>query len=224
MKQALDQIEKRLAQLREETLIDRLTKLEARFRSMLTKQKEVTQSTVAVQSSVTNVGKLTRADLINLRKLASEEHELAEEAHQTMDILVEDGTSVVFTTVVATLERDLGRLADMLTNNRFDEFVQSLQSDVEVTLQELIDALQRNLKKKKSEGGGKCDCEPPLVPGSAELKLLRSMQSRVFDRTKLLDKMLGGSEPDAVMKNEVSALAEMQKKVSEMTLQLSEKY
>jgi len=225
LKQALDQIEKRLAQLREETLIDRLARLEARFRSMLSKQTEVTQSTVSVHAKQTVAGKLTRGDLIGLRKLATEERELAEEANQTNEMLIEDGTSIVFPRVVSNLQADLVRLGELLEDGRADEYTQALQHDVAVTLQELIDALQRNLQKKKSEGGsGQCNCEPPLVPGSAELKMLRSMQLRVHHRTELLGKVLESGELDSSMKKEVAALTEMQKKVAEMALEMSEKY
>lgn len=225
LKQALDQIEKRLAQLREETLIDRLARLEARFRNMLSKQKEVTQSTVSVHAKQTAAGKLTRGDLLGLRKLATEERELAEEANQTNEMLIEDGTSIVFPRVVANLQSDLLRLGDLLEEGRADEYTQALQQDVAVTLQELIDALQRNLQKKKSQGGGgECNCEPPLVPGSAELKMLRSMQLRVHHRTELLGKVLESGELDASMNKEVTALTEMQKKVAEMALEMSEKY
>ena len=225
LKRALDQIEKRLAQLREETLIDRLARLEARFRSMLSKQTEVTQSTVSIHAKQTLAGKLTRGDLLGIRKLAMEERELAEEANQTNEMLIEDGTSIVFPRVVANLQADLVRLGGLLEDGHADEFTQALQHDVAVTLQELIDALQRNLQKKKSEGGsGQCNCEPPLVPGSAELKMLRSMQLRVHHRTELLSKVLESGELDSSMKKEVAALTEMQKKVAEMALEMSEKY
>ena len=225
LKEALDQIEKRLAQLREETLIDRLARLEARFRSMLARQEEVTRSTVATYKKQLDAGKLTRADALGLRKLSAEERDLAEEANQTNELLIEDGTSVVFPRVVANLQGDLIRLGDLLDESKVDMYTQALQQDVAVTLQELIDALQRNLKKKKgNEGSGECNCEPPLVPGSAELKMLRSMQLRVHHRTELLNKALETGELDASMKKEVSALTEMQKKVAEMALEMAEKY
>jgi paraquat-inducible protein B len=228
LKKALDEIEQRLAQLREDTLIDKLARLEARFRGMLERQKEVTAATASIHARQEESGKLARADRIKLRKLAAEESALAEEAYQTIDILVEDGTSVVFPRVVTNLQEDLQLIAKFLTEQQTGEYTQTLQQEAEVTLQELIDALQRNLKKKKGGGGGACDCEPPLLPGSAELKLLRSMQVRVNRRTSAFDKLGLDAKLDAELEQmrtkEAQTLTELQEEVAEMTLELSEKY
>ena len=226
LKKALDEIEERLAQLREDTLIDRLARLEARFRSMLARQKKITADTAAVHATLASGGKLSRANRLKLRKLAGQEKEIAEQAFQTIDILIEDGTSVVFPRVVKNLQEDLILVAELLNTQRTDDYTQALQEGVEVTLQELIDALQRNLKKKKGGGGGgQCDCEPALLPGSAELKLLRSMQVRVNRRTVAFDKLeTDGDNVDATLKKEAANLAELQEEVAEMALELAEKY
>jgi len=225
LKKALDEIEQRLAQLREDTLIDRLARLEARFREMLDRQKEVTTATVALHARREERGKLARADRLKLRKLVAEEKALAEEAYQTIDILVEDGTSVVFPRVVTNLQADFVRISELLDEQQTGDFTQSLQQETEVTLQELIDALRRNLKKKKGGGGGgSCDCEPPLLPGSAELKLLRSMQVRVNRRTTAFDKLELDAELEAMRAKEAKTLTDLQEEVAEMTLELAEKY
>ncbi|MEM6472363.1 MAG: hypothetical protein AAF802_22565 [Planctomycetota bacterium] len=224
LKKALDEIEQRLAQLREDTLIDRLARLEARFRSMLNQQKEISAATLAIAEKQSEAGKLSRADRLKLRKLSNQERELSERAFQTIDILIEDGTSVVFPRVVKNVQEDLVLVADLLASQRTDAYTQGLQQGVEVTLQELIDALQRNLKKKKGGGGGSCDCEPPLLPGSAELKLLRSMQVRVNRRTQAFDKLGGAEKIDEVLEKEVANITALQEEVAEMTLELAEKY
>ena len=225
LKKALDEIEQRLAQLREDTLIDRLARLEARFREMLDRQKEVTIATAALHARREERGNLARADRLKLRKLVAEEKALAEEAFQTIDILVEDGTSVVFPRVVTNLQADFARIAELLDDQQTGAFTQSIQQETEVTLQELIDALRRNLKKKKGGGGGgSCDCEPPLLPGSAELKLLRSMQLRVNRRTTAFDKLELDAELKAMRAKEAKTLTDLQEEVAEMTLELAEKY
>ncbi|MEM8670716.1 MAG: hypothetical protein AAGG48_24530 [Planctomycetota bacterium] len=224
LKKALDEIEQRLAQLREDTLIDRLSRLEARFRAMLALQKEITAATLTIAENENENGKLSRSERLKLRKLSSQERELAEKAFQTLDILVEDGTSVVFPRVVKNVQEDLELVANQLADQRTDAYTQSLQQGVEVTLQELIDALQRNLKKKKGGGGGSCDCEPPLLPGSAELKLLRSMQVRVNRRTEAFDKLKEADKLDDRLEKEVANITALQEEVAEMTLELAEKY
>ena len=224
LKKALDEIEQRLAQLREETLIDRLARLEARFREMLARQRKITESTASIQQHRNAQGKLRRADRLKLKKLASDERDLAEQAYQTLDILVEDGTSVVFPRVVSSLREDLESVGALLDDQRTGDYTQALQQEIELTLQELIDALQRNLKKKKGGGSGQCDCEPPLLPGSAELKLLRSMQLRVNRRTVHFDKTRPHGALDDVLRKEISQITSLQEEVAEMALELAEKY
>jgi hypothetical protein len=55
---------------------------------------------------------LTRADRLQVGKLAAEEGKLATMAEQAMEIIIEDGTSVVFPEVVGQLRDDLAKVAE----------------------------------------------------------------------------------------------------------------
>ncbi|MEC9092435.1 MAG: hypothetical protein VX438_07000, partial [Planctomycetota bacterium] len=69
-------------------------------------------------------------------------------------------------------------------------------------------------------GGG----NQPLLPASAELKMLRSAQLRINRRTKSIDEIRPMNKPlTESMKTEVAGLAKRQSEISEMTIKLMEK-
>jgi hypothetical protein len=98
-----------------------------------------------------------------------------------------------------------------------------MQRDVETTLQELIDALQAEARKKKQEsaggqgsGGGK----PPLLPGSAELKLLKSRQLRVNRRTEAVETARKGQPLASEQQAELAELSRQQSAIEDLTQRL----
>src|SRR5262249_11670132 len=81
-----------------------------------------------------------------------------------------------------------------------------LQESIVASLQDLLDAV-REMQKKNEKGDsnnndtGDSDRNPPLLPGSAELKLLKSWQVRVNRTTLEIDKERTGSAappPDVI--------------------------
>jgi hypothetical protein len=65
--------------------------------------------------------------------------------------------------------------------------------------------------------------EPPLLPTSAELKLLRSAQLRVNRRTKSFDDVRPAGELDEVLREEVVKISKHQDKVAAMTRAMIER-
>ncbi len=61
-----------------------------------------------------------------------------------------------------------------------------MQAEIEDTLKMLIDALRRTIEDGEGKCG-QCNGEPPLVPMSAEVKLILALQKRVAKRTKDYD-------------------------------------
>jgi hypothetical protein len=153
---------------------------------------------------------------------------LAFQAQQALDIILDDGTSVVFPDVVEQLRDDLITVGGLLGDNlRTDGYTQTMQHEVEVTLEELIEALQKAQKQKDSEGGGGGGGgggNEPLLPSSAELKLLRAAQLRVNRRTESLEQARPAEgEFDLVLKDEVRKVSERQADIGEMTLKILER-
>jgi uncharacterized low-complexity protein len=243
LEEALKEIEDRLAQLREETQVEKLAKLEARFREMLAVQRDLSARTLVIDKKKTdNMGQLARSDRNALKSLGEDERglqiikqegqpdrvPLAFRAQQALEIILDDGTSVVFPDVVEQLRDDLITVGSLLADNlRTDSYTQAMQKEIESTLEELIDALQKAQKQKDGDGGGGGGGgggNEPLLPGSAELKLLRAAQLRVNRRTAALEASRPESgEFDPVLKQEVRKVAERQAEIGEMTLKMVER-
>jgi hypothetical protein len=242
LEEALREIEERLAQLREETQIEKLAKLEARFREMLAVQKELTAKTLVIdKKKIDNMGQLARSDRNGLKSLGEDERglaiikqegqpdrvPLAFRAQQALEIIIDDGTSVVFPDVVEQLRDDLVTVGGLMSDSlRTDNYTQAMQKEIEITLEELIEALQKAQKQKEGGGGGGGGGggNEPLLPGSAELKLLRAAQLRVNRRTTALEASRPAEgEFDSVMKEEVQKVSQRQADIGEMTLKILER-
>ncbi len=233
LEEALDEIERRLAQLREEMRADRLAKLEAHFRQMLAIQEPITAATVEMErlrGGGNQDRKHNRKDRIRIRRLGDQENQLAILAQKALDILVEDGTSTVFPHVVEQLREDLYSTASLLGDFKTGSYTQAMQREIEQTLKELIEALEEAQKQAEEnappppgQSPPPSDKQPPLLPDSAELKLLRSAQLRVNRRTKSFDDIRPDGELDGVLKREMVKIAAQQENVFEMTLEMVER-
>jgi len=192
LKKAREEIEKRLAQLRKEMQEELLAALEARFREMLNKQKPVTLETTSLEG-IRKQREWKRAEKLSCAKLGEEERFIGGLADVALQIIKEDGTTVVFPRIVERLRDDLFAVSERLKAEQTDGYTQDLQQEIERTLQDLIEALQR--AQEVSEQSGKPGesqsgqpPNPPLVPDSAELKLIKNAQMRVNRLTTSFDK------------------------------------
>jgi hypothetical protein len=153
---------------------------------------------------------------------------LAGKAQQALDIIVDDGTSVVFADVVEQVRDDLVGAGNLLIEHlRTDSDTAALQREIETTLEELIEALQLAQQQKESsggEGGGSGAGQESLLPNSAELKLLRSAQLRINRRTAALDQARPAHfKLDDPLKAESRKIAERQMEIAEMTARILER-
>ena len=221
LKKALKEIEDRLAQLREEERLDKLAKLEARFQEMLVRQQAATASTTEVDKRRAGSETLRRADVILLGKVATEEQSLTEMASQALELIRDDGTSVVFPRVVQRMHGDLERVAKWLSNRDTGRLTQSTQVEIERTLEELIAALKEAQKTPKSgkpkQGKLGQPSEDPLMPDNAELKLLRAAQERVNRLTREFDKQWLAKPLDEPGREEIRRISQRQQDISIMT-------
>jgi hypothetical protein len=150
---------------------------------------------------------------------------LAGKAQQALDIIIDDGTSVVFPDVVEQLRDDLINVGNLLADNlRTDKYTAMLQKEIETTLEELIEALQIVQSQRQGGGGGGGGGQEPLLPNSAELKLLRSAQLRINRRTVALDQTRAPGGPlDDPLKDETRKIADRQAEIAEMTVRILER-
>ncbi len=225
LEKALQEIEERLAQLREETQLEKLARLEARFKEMLVRQKEASKQTIDLHAKRDSNGELSRIERLAVGKVSAEEQALAEAAQQAYDIIVEDGTSVVFPEIVGQLRDDLASVGKMIASQKTDPYVQSQQREIEISLEELIEALKKAQSQKESGGGGGGGGggDQPLLPSSAELKLLRFSQLRINRRTEAFDKNRPTGELADDLRGEMQNISKRQQDVSDMTLRILER-
>lgn len=222
--EAKQQIEERLAQLRDETRQEKLARLEARFRQMLERQVAATLMTVEVDDRTRAIGTESRRERLLVLKLAAEEAGIAELGQQAFDLLLEDGTSVVFPEMVSAIGDLLQRAAGLLEENRTDHLTQMIQREIESSLQELLEALAEAKKSGGggSGGGGGGGGPQPLLKKSAELKMLRARQVRINRQTRQLDRMRGEQPEDQAVRTELEKAARQQDELRQLSEKLGE--
>jgi len=208
LRAAIDRLEKILRQLREEEMQRELARLESRLRKMAQMQGKVLDDTKSL--AAVPVSQRDRQTELKAGNLAFEEKKIVLEADRAMLLLREEGTSVAFPEVMSQIRDDMQRVAERFTATKIDEVTTGIQSDILAALEEMIGALQqaqRDLEKKKqeeSEGGqqsGGEQKEQPLIEQIAELKLIRTMETRIKSTTERYGTIIdqGPSEADDVL-------------------------
>lgn len=224
LEQAKAELERILRQLREEELERLLVGLEARFTKMLQIQREVLDGTV-------NLGKVPRADWsrnhdYQAGQLSRREGEIDLEAEKALVLLREEGSAVAFPEAVAQMRQDVQQVIDLLARSKVDELTQEIEKDIIAALEEMLKALKKALKDLEDRRQHPQDMpgepqEPPLVDMLAELKMIRSLQLWVNNRTQRYSKLIQGEQ--AENPNLVQALrqlAERQQRIYRITRDL----
>lgn len=189
LRAAIDRLERILRQLREEEMQRELAKLESRLRKMATMQAKVLDDTVELAATPTS--QRNRQTDLKAGDLAFEEKKITMEADRAMLLLREEGSSVAFPEVVSQISRDTVLVADRLAEAKIDIVTQGIQKDILAALEEMIAATQkaqRDLEKKSQQQQGKPQQggqqEEPLVEAIAELRLIRTMETRIKSTTE----------------------------------------
>jgi hypothetical protein len=221
---AREQLEATLEQARKEQQQELLAALETRFRAMLERQVAIDKAT----RRLAGIGRdrWQRADQLELAELAQGQSHVATEADKALFILTEEGTTVVFPEIVRQVRDDANDVAGRLNTADTTPAVLAMQEGIEQALRELIDAIEKKQEENDSSGGaGENQATagtPPLLPGSAELKLLRSCQLRVNQATQAIQRERQAGTEDAAQAQRVGRLAERQRQVSEMARTMHE--
>jgi hypothetical protein len=227
LQRALEEIEDALAQLREQEREELLAALEGRFIEILERHKPITAATATLDGTRAE-RPWTRTETLRLAEVTQEERTLADLVRVCYDILVEDGTTIVFPRIVSQLEQDMLNVHGLLDRQRTGPFTQALEQEIERTLEEIIAALQRAQEQQQQQAQSSQSQQSsqqlqPLVPDSAELKLLKSAQLRVNRRTASFDQARPEGSLDAEMKAQVARIAERQADVAHMTEEMVER-
>ncbi len=167
-----------------------------------------------------------RRDRQLAESLAGREADLALTAEDVMDLLTEDGTTLVFPEIVGEIKNDLDLVAAMLSRFEVGEHAQQIQKRIEASIQEILAALEESQKNppppNPNQGRGSQSGAAPLLPASAELKMVRSLQTRVNELTQVLDgQRAPEGELSPVQKLELDAVARRQTQVKTLLRKLA---
>jgi len=224
LQEAKEKLEEILRQLREEERELLLAGLEARFQKMLAQQLVVYEATKKLDATPrTEWGS---RHFSRTRELAGQEDDISLEAARALALLREEGSSVAFPEALEQLQEDMRIVARRLGESEVGELTQGIESDIIEALEELIEALQREMEKKGDQPPGaqqNGQGQPPefaLVDKLAELKMLRSLQMRVNRRTRRLGSMVGESDDDGIH-NQLRELSDRQARIQSATYDLS---
>ncbi|MGQ0614003.1 MAG: hypothetical protein ACT4PV_09730 [Planctomycetaceae bacterium] len=230
LQKAKKDLEDALRQLREEMQLMLLEAMERRFAAMLQKQRQITKDTIALNLRLRQSPEPSRADRDSAARLSALEGELASEAEKALEILKEEGSTVVIPEIVLDLKADLDNLAAMLAKLATDEYTQQIQRDVEITLEQLLRVIQEEVKRRDQKGQGgegdpmEGDQEENLLPTSAELKMLKEMQVQVNRRTEFFERKLqAGTQEVAELDEERTRVAKKQGAVGDLTRSMADK-
>jgi hypothetical protein len=203
LRQAIDQLEQILRQLREEEMQRELARLESRLKKIAAMQSKLLDDTAELGS--TPKSQRTRQTDLKAGDLSFEQKKITVEADRAMLLLREEGSSVAFPEVVAQIRDDSDRIAQRLGKTQIDAVTQGIQQDVLAAIEEMVQALQqaqRDLEKQKQQGqsapkqAGQPG-EQPLVGAISELKLIRTMETRVKSTTQRYAGLLQSDDTSA---------------------------
>ena len=190
LQQALDRLEEALRQMRREEMEETLAALEVRFKRMLASEERI--QTAVQELSVKDAAQWRRAEQMRLAESATEQNEVVEACQTVHRIIVQEGTTVIFPEIVSQLAEDMQEIARLLDVGDLSENTQAVLDGVIEILREIVDAIEtkrdemqnNDADQQQQQQAG--DQQRPLLPGSAELKLLRSRQVGVNRRTAAL--------------------------------------
>lgn len=224
LREAEAKLEEILRQLREEEREMMLAALEARFREMLAKQLMVYNGTVNLH----NVPEKERSGRHRSKaeELARLEEEVAIDAAKALTLLREEGSSVAFPEAVEQIHDDMLSVARALEQAKVGDLTQGIERDIIEALEEMIEALQKEMEKKdQKQQGQPMQGEPPdpaLVDTLAELKMLRALQYRVNRRTVRLGRESEGEQAtDPEIVTQLQQLSRRQSQIQRATFDLA---
>lgn len=232
LREAVAELEQILRQIREEEIERSLASLEVRLRRMLEMQAKVLNETRRI--SEISGEELNRQVEIAASKLALEEKKILTDGERAFMLLREEGSSAAFPEAMEQVNTDVASIAERLEKGNVGEMTVVIEEEVVSSLEEMIASLvavQKDNEKKKQQqkqsGGNPASGQQgdqPLVDKLAELRLVRSLQTRINKRTQTLAKMLDES-PESFQQDvlpEIGELAERQQRISRVARTLVE--
>jgi hypothetical protein len=218
-----------------------LASLQSRCERMLAMQIEVRNGTVTLDKAIQarTDARPDNADRARGNELQDRENDINREAREALRLIEAESSGISFQVVFQQLIGDMGNVSNRLGFADAGAVTVTIENDIIDTLKEMIDAL-----KKARQTNEITDNIPPNDPGDPgpkpkkklveevqELKMIRNLQVRVNNRTKVYGKEYRGEqapsletattaqdrERAAMLKKEFKGLAESQDRIAEIT-------
>ncbi|MBK8916021.1 MAG: hypothetical protein IPM64_15735 [Phycisphaerales bacterium] len=223
LQETLDELEEALRQVRQEEQEETLSAIESRLRGILAREESVLEALAAL--GPVGAREWTRAEELRLADAGASHAKAVEEAETVLRILTEEGTTVIIPELIDDALSDMREAAVRIAKPDTGEAVQAILADVISLLKEMLGAIERKRDENQAQPQGDdqqqqdAGARPaqPLLPRSAELRMLRSSQVRLRDRTAAL------ADAPAANDAEFARLAERQRALAELTRRMHER-
>src|SRR5262249_23898301 len=157
LEQALQELEKRLKQLREKEMAAKLDDLEKRIEKMLKEQRAVRGATGSIEDGVKKKGGMRdTADVQKSQDQANKKNGIIVQAGLALRLLEDEGSAVVFAGVLAEVKKDMESIRDRLNKGNTVEDTQLIEDQVIVQLERMLAAVKkakRDLQNQPSPPG-----------------------------------------------------------------------
>ncbi|HUU94568.1 MAG TPA: hypothetical protein VM487_02425, partial [Phycisphaerae bacterium] len=218
LQQALNEVDDALRQVRREEMEETLATLEARFKRMLEREKQVRDLVLALHEK--GAGNWDRSEQQQLAEAADTQRQVAEDCGLTLRILLDEGTTVIVPELVRQLVGDMTEVGDQLAQGDTSDAVCRLLDDIVELLEEIVAAIEAkrdaNARSADQNGQGQPgDGSRALLPRSAELRLLRRAQIRINERTVALS-AAGAPEAQDSRAERMERLSARQRRLGEL--------
>lgn len=225
LQQAKAELERILRQLREEEIEQVLVALEARLVKMLQWQRDVYEGTERLDRASTDG--LSHEQEIVAGRLSSREAEIVTEADKALMLLRDDGSAVAMPEALSQAREDMQQVAGRLARAKVGSVTQAIEEDIVVSLEEMLEAVRQAMEdaeqRRQNAGQGQPGMpqDPSLVDALAELRMIRSLQLRVNNRTQRYSEMITGKHAETPELIEaLGRLADRQQRVYRITTDL----
>jgi len=219
---ALDELDDALRQVRREESEETLTALGVRLRNMLTREQQVRASVATLDSK--GSPNWTRVDQLTLAESAELQQGVTDGCQATLRIVLDEGSTVIVPELMRQMASDMAEVAARLQRADTSPGTLGVLDDIIALLQEFLDAIEQKRQadaRREQEGQAPPQGPQPLLPGSAELKLLRSAQLRLNGRTR--DIQVSAPQTDDERSRTLERLSRRQRYLADLARRMNER-
>jgi hypothetical protein len=230
LREAIEELQEILRQLREEEIERSLASLETRLRRMLEMQIRVRDESKRLQDI--SGDQAVRQVEIRASTLSRDERKILAEGQRAYLLLLEEGSSAAFPEAITQVNADIAKVAERLDAADVGQLTLVIEEEIVISLEEMVAALvqvqkdNQEKQKQQQQAQQQQQGQPgdqPLVDKLAEIRLIRTLQIRINNRTEALSKMLAdptdpvGQVAEGEVLEELRGLSERQASIQTVT-------